>query len=146
MARFAIAGPDIVHETIDGETVIVNLSNGNYYGLQGSAASIWGLVESGCPADDMQAVLTVRFESTDGAIAADLERFLAELEREGLVVKDSETRSESTPLSSSEDRQPWETPVLEAHQDMQDLLLLDPIHEVDDEKGWPNAPDTPADQ
>jgi len=30
-------------------------------------------------------------------------------------------------------------PVLETFSDMQDLLLLDPIHEVDD-AGWPMAP------
>jgi hypothetical protein len=29
-------------------------------------------------------------------------------------------------------------PVLNKYTDMQDLLLLDPIHEVD-ERGWPNS-------
>jgi hypothetical protein len=29
-------------------------------------------------------------------------------------------------------------PVLEVYTDMQDLLLLDPIHEVDEEAGWPS--------
>jgi hypothetical protein len=30
----------------------------------------------------------------------------------------------------------WSSPVLSIYDDMQDLLLLDPIHDVD-ESGWP---------
>jgi len=29
-------------------------------------------------------------------------------------------------------------PVLEVYTDMQDLLLLDPIHDVDETVGWPS--------
>jgi len=32
---------------------------------------------------------------------------------------------------------PFVAPVLERYEDMQDFLLVDPIHEVDD-SGWPN--------
>ena len=32
---------------------------------------------------------------------------------------------------------PLAAPVLNKYSDMQDLLLLDPIHDVDEEAGWP---------
>jgi hypothetical protein len=32
----------------------------------------------------------------------------------------------------------WAEPVLDKYTDMQELLLLDPIHEVDD-AGWPHT-------
>jgi hypothetical protein len=32
---------------------------------------------------------------------------------------------------------PFEPPILERFDDMQELLLLDPVHEVSDEEGWP---------
>ena len=35
----------------------------------------------------------------------------------------------------------FQTPTLNADSDMEDLLLLDPIHDVD-EKGWPQAKPT----
>ena len=38
--HFKINTPKIVHETIDGETVILNLDNGNYYSLAGIGADI----------------------------------------------------------------------------------------------------------
>jgi hypothetical protein len=38
----------------------------------------------------------------------------------------------------------FQPPTLESYNDMQDLLLLDPIHDVDD-MGWPQkAPDAQA--
>ena len=43
------------------------------------------------------------------------------------------TKSLKTPLM----RQPFSTPVLETYTDMQDLLTLDPIHDVDPQQGWP---------
>ena len=33
---------------------------------------------------------------------------------------------------------PFVPPTLEKYTDMQDLVLLDPVHEVD-ERGWPHA-------
>ena len=35
--------------------------------------------------------------------------------------------------------------ILEKYTDMQDLLLLDPIHEVDDGSGWPTPKDSEVD-
>jgi hypothetical protein len=36
------------------------------------------------------------------------------------------------------DKPRFEQPVLEKFTDMEDLLLLDPIHEVNLQSGWPN--------
>ena len=41
--RLRINTPKIVHETIDGETVILNLDNGNYYSLVGSRCPNLGI-------------------------------------------------------------------------------------------------------
>jgi hypothetical protein len=37
-----------------------------------------------------------------------------------------------------DERRPFDEPVLEKFEDMQDLILLDPVFEVD-EAGWPSA-------
>jgi hypothetical protein len=39
---------------------------------------------------------------------------------------------------------PFVAPVLDKYTDMQELLLLDPIHEVD-ASGWPKLPDDDRD-
>jgi hypothetical protein len=38
-------------------------------------------------------------------------------------------------------RIPFQAPALEKHSDMQDLILLDPVHEVGP-RGWPHAADS----
>ena len=43
--RYEPAGSDIVSEEIDGEVIIVNLRNGNYYSLTQSATVIWAGIQ-----------------------------------------------------------------------------------------------------
>ncbi len=69
---------------------------------------------------------------------------MAELGREGLVER-SEGAGESVapdPAAARgnghQDSLAFEAPKLEKFTDMQDLVLLDPVHEVDD-VGWPAA-------
>jgi len=73
--------------------------------------------------------------------------FVGELLKHNLVVESNGTLSgaedQMTWLSGT--RQPFSAPVLNAYTDMEELLLLDPIHDVD-QAGWPmpKAPDAPA--
>ena len=51
---FEPAGKDVVSEEIDGEVVIVNLNNGNYYSLTQSAAVSWSGSARGAPAEPLR--------------------------------------------------------------------------------------------
>jgi len=64
--------------------------------------------------------------------------FLAELAREGLIVPDSSPAPDSPQpeAPSPEDPAAFVSPTLRKYTDMQNLLLLDPVHEVG-EGGWP---------
>jgi hypothetical protein len=42
-----------------------------------------------------------------------------------------------TPPSAPKER--FEEPALEGFTDLEDLLLLDPVHEVEPSRGWPYA-------
>lgn len=66
-------------------------------------------------------------------------RFLGDLAAENLI---SAAEGSAPLLAPSDDDGAAEFPAprLERYTDMQDLLLLDPIHDVD-ERGWPNAVD-----
>jgi len=47
----------------------------------------------------------------------------------------------SGPAATAAQAATMTAPALESFGDMQDLLLLDPVHEVDEEMGWPKAQD-----
>ncbi|MER3447566.1 MAG: pyrroloquinoline quinone biosynthesis protein PqqD [Candidatus Dadabacteria bacterium] len=138
--RFRINSPKISHETIDGETVIINLDNGNYYSLIGVGADVWRFIEIGATIGDIIAIIKHQYVGAHVDIENDINRFISELQEEGLVVDDKGRSSEGIngliETGLSEKKPIFEAPVLNKYTDMQDLLLLDPIHEVD-ETGWP---------
>jgi len=55
-------------------------------------------------------------------------------------VADSAANGDRPPRAAAPtaDRPPFVKPILQKYTDMADLLLLDPIHEVDAGQGWPH--------
>ena len=141
----------VSYETIDGETLIINLENGNYYSLLGTGAEVWSIVERGAAIGDIVEAIDRRYRGNRTDVEAAVNRFAADLQREGLIAHDDGPVLErtaapdlTTPPNGGEEKRPFEAPVLSKYTDMQDLLLLDPIHEVD-ETGWP-APKVPREE
>jgi hypothetical protein len=131
----------VVHETIDDETILIDLDTGIYYSLAGSGAEIWTLLSSGITLADAAEVLRHRYPS-DGEIPQhELHRLALELVDEGLLTPNNLPASQNGPVDRrSEDgpaARPFEPPLLHRYEDMEYFLRLDPIHEVDDAAGWP---------
>jgi len=128
-----ICRPYINYEVFEDEIVIVNLLTGNYYSLSQAGMPIWMLIEKGYSEDQIVKVFKKRFsiETTDHEIR----EYIKKLVNEGLVTVEPETGSdpEVNPIEALETYHP---PVIEKYTDMQDLILLDPIHDID-ETGWP---------
>jgi Coenzyme PQQ synthesis protein D (PqqD) len=142
--RVSVNAPHVIHETIDGEVIVINLATGSYYSLKGSAAAAWGLIEgpAGVQAEELLEALAARFDAPVAEVEHAFEPFLAELRAEGLV---SSTGTDESAVEVAERSRSngntgvelaFEPPLLEKFTDMQDLVLLDPVHEVD-ETGWP---------
>ena len=62
--------------------------------------------------------------------------FLEQLRKHNLITETSAVRADAGPEPAADHRGHWEPPMLSVYEDMKDLLLLDPIHDVD-EQGWP---------
>lgn len=145
LGYFHIKRPDVVHETIDGETVIVNLENGVYYSMRNSGVDVWNLIETGANFDEFMKMMLDRYEGSPDEIKKALTDLLVVLQKEGLLQVSSTKRSVSRSPQSivKGEKIKFIPPVLEKYSDLQELLLLDPIHEVDEE-GWPNKPEDNA--
>ena len=145
--------PKIVHETIDGETVILNLDNGNYYSLVGVGAHIWGFIDSGATVNDIIKKVKSDYRNNGDDIETAVNKFVSELRQEGLTVphKSNTLGNFQWPAEKGEaglngELQTFIAPTLNKYSDMQDLLLLDPIHDVDEEAGWPTNKPTPGNE
>lgn len=137
---YRVNRPDVIDEHFDEEYVVVNLRTGTYYSLNRTAALIWDDIGKNMPHSIMLAGLERVYKADSVTLAADLQELLQELVQEQLIVPhpqppaaDSETPQ---PESAAPDPGEYVAPHIEKFTDMQALLLLDPIHQVD-ESGWP---------
>jgi Coenzyme PQQ synthesis protein D (PqqD) len=137
--RFRVNSPNVIHETIEGEVILIDLQTGTYYSLRDSGAAVWQAIERGAGEDGITADLRSRYEASDDQISAGVQELLAELEREGLIRREGGEAGPAPGVASANGavRLPFQAPLLEKHTDMQDLILLDPVHEVGAE-GWPH--------
>lgn len=125
--------PKVSHQCIDGEVVVINLENGSYYSLLDLAARLWELVAAGWSRTELLELVGATY-ADENAIAA-TSAFLDELVREGLV---SDVPTEKLPAEVALPAT-FAAPLLETFTDLQELLMLDPIHDVD-AAGWPHKP------
>ncbi len=143
--RLRLNAPKVIHEILDGEAVIIDFDTGNYYSLDEIGTEVWGLIERSATVGDIRDGICTRYDGPRKEIERAVDEFVAELQRENLVVRSlaeetegvagTETPAQGEPVS---ERLAFEPPVLYKYDDMQELLLLDPIHEVD-ETGWPTV-------
>src|SRR5829696_4061499 len=136
--RYRINSPFVVHETIDGEVIMVNLDTGSYYSLDGAGAVLWEHLEKGASLPTAIEAVRGLYDAAPGAIETAAETLLAALLAEDLLKVSEAAPVNGRPNSEPpiNGKAPFLTPTLNKHTDMQDLLLLDPIHEVD-QAGWP---------
>ena len=139
-ARFRLNSPQVISETIEGEGIVVNLGTGSYYSVRDTGALLWEAIIAGAPLPRIVDALVEAYD-VDRAEAEDLVRsFCEQLEGEGLVarVEDAAAGDDAAVLFSRNGSSSFKPPALEKYTDMQDLVLIDPVHEVD-ERGWPHA-------
>ena len=146
MQRY-LTNPQAIHETIDGETIIIDLATGTYFSLLGAAPTIWNALAAGATTDELVRSVEQAYivESTD--VAGDVDTFLRMLEGEQLIAAtdddDGSASAVGVAATGDVDRLPYVQPKLEKYTDMQDIIMLDPVHEVDS-RGWPHAAEAQA--
>ena len=144
-ARFAANHPAVVDEMIDGEVVVIDLRSGSYYSLVESAAVIWALLAAWPTHDEVAASLGRVYTADPEQCFAASGAFLDVLVAEGLVVQLDGGEGRDAGPDLPKVAGPLPEPRLEKFDDMQQLILLDPVHEIDETVGWPRmrAEDTP---
>lgn len=130
----------VVHETVENETIVMNLINGYYYSFSGLASVIWEVVADSGRLDELIKILARFYHQTEEGVQAMVSQFVMELNENELIIERGDEAcalnpSEVLPLLQALAPE-FMKPVLFKYTDMQDVLLLDPIHDVD-VKGWP---------
>jgi hypothetical protein len=97
------------------------------------------------PAPTVVEALGLLYDGSPEEIATAVDSFVGYLCDEKLIVAvadDAPAATPTQPLPTSADgaKRPYEPPAMESFSDLEDLLLLDPVHEVNTELGWPHQP------
>ena len=129
---------NVLSEILDGEAVIIDLATGRYHAAAGVGATVWAGIVSG---DTIDAIMSEVERSYTGvpADAADAVRsFIDSLVATGLCRSSDGAAPAGDRMPAPEGGPwPWAAPVLETHDDLADLMLIDPVHDVT-ARGWPD--------
>lgn len=133
-SRFTINSRRVIHEVVDGEVIVIQLETGSYYSLSGLGADAWPLLISGRSPAETGKALAVEHEVAAEQLCELVDELVAEQVLKPLADGEGPVAIVATPPRGPVPS--FEPPRLEKYSDMQDYLLIDPIHEVD-EPGWP---------
>jgi hypothetical protein len=131
-----VASKNVHSQKFDDEVIIIDTKSGLYFSLRGSAVDIWSQIETCATREAIAAALIARYDGDPDVIGAAVENCLADLMQGGLIREAPAPGRNRADLASPTSRRPFDEPLVERFTDMQNLLLLDPIHEVTEE-GWP---------
>ena len=133
---YRVNTPAVVRETLDNEAVIINLDTGTYYSLAQGGCAVWDRLCAGAAPAAIAPDLAPAFGVASDDLLASIEALLGELATERLLVP----HDGPAPAPWSPAAGPFKLSELklQRYTDLQDLLVLDPIHETDIEAGWPH--------
>ncbi len=139
--HFSVNEPNVIQEIIDGEAIIADLSQGFYYSLDQNGSLIWRALVNGWSVSDIIDATVDRFPSERSEIEVGINDLVGRLQSEQLIVSapaETEPAGTISKLLNYSGSTAFVAPELSKYTDMEQLLLLDPIHDVD-ETGWPNV-------
>jgi Coenzyme PQQ synthesis protein D (PqqD) len=138
-SRLGINAGRVFHQALDGEVIIIDYDTGAYYSTDKAGAEVWGWIARGATLRQIVEALTQQYYGDSTTISTAVSQFIDELASEALIVPKQDApdaRVAESKHGEPTDRPAFEAPALHKYTDMQDLLLVDPIHQVS-ESGWP---------
>lgn len=82
--RFLIS-EDVVHRELDGETIVLSLESGMYFGLNATGSRVWTLIGEGATSAQIIDAISREFAHPADEVRADVDELLDVLQTKGLV-------------------------------------------------------------
>lgn len=139
MPCFSVLTQHVVSEILDGESIIMDFRSGMYFSADNIGAIIWDGLAAGFDTAAIEQRIRDASSGDPQQIAADVREFTAALVTNKLV-QESDAPSAPTGWTVPLPTVPivYVKPELTCYGDMRDLAMLDPVHDVPDDAGWPN--------
>ncbi|MEJ0001897.1 MAG: PqqD family protein [bacterium] len=122
-------------ETLDGETIIIDLQNGTYYSMNETGSLVWEYLKAGHSLGQITQALAARYDASIETIEKSVTDLIASLQADNLISESPTAPALLVPETQAE-KKSFIVPGITKYSDMQEMLLADPIHDVDI-AGWP---------
>lgn len=117
---------EVASKVVDGEAILINLTNGLYYSMDGVSGYVWSLIMEGSSVDRMADVLAERYPVAADEARDDVRRIVHELLGEGLITVNGGSPSAEPAQPPSGPTDAYEAPTLTRYDDMAEMFALDP--------------------
>lgn len=127
-----------ISETIDGETIIINLETGFYYSVNKTATIIWNEIQKNIPVINISQHFVNHYEVDTGTAEKSVVDTISLFLKDDLILElDSDVSGNIQEPQTGIVKQRFIMPRIERYDDMARALRSDPVHDVNEE-GWPN--------
>ncbi|MDD5364662.1 MAG: PqqD family protein [Gallionellaceae bacterium] len=127
-------------ETFETEIVVIHFLRGTYFSLRGAAMALWQWLQAGADEVTLAELLAERYGLDPERSRAEVAATLARLGECELVVESDQAAPGRAGYDMTAGPALFEAAVVEAFEDLQELIAIDPVHEVDPMQGWPHRP------
>lgn len=129
------------YDEADGIGIIINFTTGIYYSLNLIGTAIYRSVV----ANGLSVYAVIEYLKTCENCPKNIEELVLNffedlVEKEVLIKKESQEDIEIEIDIEKKDLREGFEPIFDEYSEVQDLILADPIHEVDPNLGWPSKP------
>jgi len=125
--RYHINDAEIIHELIDGEVMLLNLTNGNYFSLDNVGVIIWEMISQNCTVEVLIEAIAGFDSANKDSMEAAIRQVVAQMIEEGLIipVENDATFNRKDIIKSIDTRLrdgsiQFITPVLHMYKDIQE--------------------------
>ena len=132
--------PSVIFERFADETILINLDAGHYYSMDPIGAVVWELLNRGHSVDRIVELARMHYVEGTEDVSAGIRAYVGRMREEKLIRPRRDTSASATaagefPIPAGA---AFTRPVLAKYDDMEEMLLLDPVHDVT-EAGWPES-------
>lgn len=131
--------PTLAWEDFPDEVVVIDLDKGNYFDFQAAGADAFRCFAVPSTVAQVSRRLVERYDADAAELESAVAAFVERLRYEGLVVEATATSAAPRELAPLPARLPLNGLGLSKHEDLQELLVVDPVRFEGDET-WPPRP------
>lgn len=137
--RYKPNDAEVASKVMDGEAILINLSNGTYYSMDKTASVIWSMISLGYDFEEIKNKICEIYDMKSDDIKNDVEDLFANLIDEKIIIPSNDGKRTGD-FNEAPENKNYAKPKLNIYNDMKDLLALDPPMPRLEDVPWQSSP------